>query len=64
MFDLKGIVMSATAETLIKARNEIFNVSNGDVYGWRQLWNELATFNELPIAEPLQSRLRCLPFLR
>ena len=53
MFDLKGIVMSATAETLIKARNEIFNVSNGDVYGWRQLWNELATFNELPIAEPL-----------
>jgi len=45
--------MSATAETLIKARNEIFNVSNGEVYRWRQRWNELATFNELPIAEPL-----------
>jgi nucleoside-diphosphate-sugar epimerase len=36
-----------------KARNEIFNVSNGDVYRWRQLWNELATFYDLPIAEPL-----------
>src|SRR5258707_316833 len=36
-----------------KARNEIFNVSNGDVYRWRQLWNELAAFYDLPIAEPL-----------
>ncbi len=36
-----------------KARNEIFNVSNGDVYRWRQLWNELATFYDLPVAEPL-----------
>jgi nucleoside-diphosphate-sugar epimerase len=36
-----------------KARNEIFNVSNGDVYRWRQLWSELAAFYDLPIAEPL-----------
>jgi nucleoside-diphosphate-sugar epimerase len=36
-----------------KARNEIFNVSNGDVYRWRQLWNELAAFYDLAIAEPL-----------
>jgi nucleoside-diphosphate-sugar epimerase len=36
-----------------KARNEIFNVSNGDVYRWRQLWTELAAFYDLPIAEPL-----------
>jgi nucleoside-diphosphate-sugar epimerase len=36
-----------------KARNEIFNVSNGDVYRWRQLWNELAAFYDLPVAEPL-----------
>ena len=36
-----------------KARNEIFNISNGDVYRWRQLWNELAAFYDLPIAEPL-----------
>jgi nucleoside-diphosphate-sugar epimerase len=36
-----------------RARNETFNVSNGDVYRWRQLWNELAAFYDLPIAEPL-----------
>src|SRR6266481_4067173 len=36
-----------------KARNQIFNISNGDVYRWRQLWNELAAFYDLPIAEPL-----------
>ena len=35
------------------ARNEIFNISNGDMYRWRQLWNELAAFYDLPIAEPL-----------
>ena len=26
------------------AKNEIFNVSNGDVYRWRQLWNVIADF--------------------
>jgi hypothetical protein len=36
-----------------KARNEIFNVSNGDVYRWRQMWSELAAFYEIPVAEPL-----------
>src|SRR5258708_11387983 len=36
-----------------KAHNEIFNVSNEDVYRWRQLWNELAAFYDLPVAEPL-----------
>jgi hypothetical protein len=37
----------------VKTRNEVFHVSNGDVYRWRQLWNELAAFYDLPIAEPL-----------
>src|SRR5271155_4852969 len=36
-----------------KARNQIFNVSNGDVFRWRQLWNEVAAFYDLPVAEPL-----------
>jgi nucleoside-diphosphate-sugar epimerase len=36
-----------------KARNQIFNVSNGDVYRWRQMWGELAAFYEIPVAEPL-----------
>jgi hypothetical protein len=36
-----------------KARNEIVNVSNGDVYRWRQMWSELAAFYQIPVAEPL-----------
>jgi hypothetical protein len=36
-----------------KARNEIFNASNGDVYRWRQTWSELAAFYDIPVAEPL-----------
>jgi hypothetical protein len=36
-----------------KARNEIFNVSNGDVYRWRQMWSELAAFYDIQVAEPL-----------
>jgi nucleoside-diphosphate-sugar epimerase len=35
------------------AKNEIFNVSNGDVYRWRQMWNVLAEFYDLPVGEPL-----------
>ena len=36
-----------------RAKNEIFNVSNGDVYRWRQMWTVLAEFYDLPVAEPL-----------
>src|SRR5712672_2196907 len=36
-----------------KAKDEIFNVSNGDVYRWRQMWGELAAFYQIPLAEPL-----------
>jgi nucleoside-diphosphate-sugar epimerase len=35
------------------ARNEIFNISNGDVYRWRQMWGVLAEFYDIPVAEPL-----------
>ncbi len=35
------------------ARNEIFNISNGDVYRWSQLWNVLAEFYDLKVVEPL-----------
>jgi nucleoside-diphosphate-sugar epimerase len=36
-----------------RAKNEVFNVSNGDVYRWRQLWNILAEFYDFRVAEPL-----------
>src|SRR6202790_3618765 len=35
------------------AKNEIFNVSNGDVYRWRQLWNVIADLYQIEPADPL-----------
>src|SRR5260370_19981767 len=35
-----------------RSRNEIFNVSNADLYRWRQLRNELSAFYDLTLAEP------------
>lgn len=34
------------------ARDEIFNVTNGDVFRWRQLWPRLADAFGLPLADP------------
>jgi nucleoside-diphosphate-sugar epimerase len=36
-----------------KAKNQIFNVNNGDVYRWRQMWSVLADFYGISVAEPL-----------
>ena len=47
--DLTSLPEAVWNETSV----EIFNVSNGDVYRWRQLWGELAEFYEIPLAEPL-----------
>jgi hypothetical protein len=35
------------------AKDEIFNVSNGDVYRWRHLWNMIADFYQIPTAASL-----------
>jgi nucleoside-diphosphate-sugar epimerase len=44
------------------ARNEIFNVTNGDVFRWRQLWPRLADAFGLAVADPqpidLQEHMR------
>ena len=34
------------------AANEVFNITNGDQFRWRQLWLDVAEFFETPIAEP------------
>ncbi|KAA0121927.1 SDR family oxidoreductase [Methylobacterium sp. P1-11] len=39
------------------ARNEIFNITNGDEFRWRQLWTVLADFYGIPVAEPLPMSL-------
>lgn len=40
---------SLTAES---ARNEAFNVTNGDLYRWEHLWSEIAEVFEMPTAAP------------
>jgi nucleoside-diphosphate-sugar epimerase len=34
------------------ARNEIFNVTNGDHYRWKHLWGDIAAYFEIAAAEP------------
>lgn len=47
-----------------KAANEAYNVVNGDVFRWKELWPKLAAFYGLPEApysgkpEPLQERMK------
>lgn len=40
------------ALTAESARNEIFNVTNGDLYRWTHLWPEIAALFDIPVAAP------------
>ncbi|MBV9997660.1 MAG: SDR family oxidoreductase [Verrucomicrobia bacterium] len=39
------------------ARNEIFNITNGDYFRWRYLWPRLAAMFDLPAADPVPTPL-------
>lgn len=45
----KSLAWAALEE---KAENEIFNVTNGDVFRWSQLWPEIGDFFGVEVAEP------------
>jgi len=49
-----GILGRATlwALTAEAAEGQIFNVINGDQFRWRQLWPELGSLYDMPLAEP------------
>ena len=49
--DLVARAIAWSGETQ-SARNRTFNVTNGDVYVWAQLWPALADFFEMPSGEP------------
>lgn len=40
------------AATTPAAANEAFNITNGDLFRWRQLWPRIAEFLEMEIADP------------
>ena len=50
-----GILAKATvwAATEPRCANEAFNISNGDLFRWNNLWPKIAAYFELPVAPPL-----------
>ena len=49
-----ALLWAATAEA---AANEIFNVTNGEVFDWRELWPTIASTLGLPAADDTPRRL-------
>lgn len=45
----RAVGWALEAET---ARDEIFNVTNGDTFRWKHLWTDIAEFFDLPVGEP------------
>lgn len=50
----KATAWAGTAET---ARNEVFNITNGDVFRWRHMFPRIAEYFDLPDAPAQQLRL-------
>jgi len=50
----KATVWAATTE---HARNEAFNITNGDVFRWSSMWPKIAVFFDLDVAPPLEMSL-------
>jgi nucleoside-diphosphate-sugar epimerase len=56
--DMGLLARAATwAATSPRARNEVFNVSNGDYFRWEQIWPRIAAFFGMEIASPQTLRL-------
>jgi nucleoside-diphosphate-sugar epimerase len=50
----RALEWSATAPT---ARNEVFNISNGDVFVWENVWSTIAETLGMEVGEPAPCRL-------
>jgi nucleoside-diphosphate-sugar epimerase len=50
-----GLLARATvwAATDPRCANQVFNINNGDLFRWNELWPQLARFFELDVAPPL-----------
>jgi nucleoside-diphosphate-sugar epimerase len=46
----KATAWAGTSET---ARNEIFNIANGDYFRWQHVWPQIAAMFDLPVADPI-----------
>ncbi|MEV0071892.1 SDR family oxidoreductase [Amycolatopsis sp. NPDC050768] len=52
-----GLLAEATVWAATSTRNEAFNIANGDLFRWRELWPKLAAYFELDTAPPLPMSL-------
>src|SRR6202035_1439866 len=50
-----GLLAKATgwAPTDERCANQAFNINNGDLFGWREMWPKIARFFDLAVAPPL-----------
>ncbi|MET7996857.1 SDR family oxidoreductase [Amycolatopsis sp. NPDC005232] len=52
-----GLLAEATVWAATSTRNEAFNIANGDLFRWNELWPKLAAYFELDTAPPLPMSL-------
>jgi nucleoside-diphosphate-sugar epimerase len=50
----KATVWAATTED---ARDQAFNITNGDLFRWSSMWPKIAAFFDLEVAPPLEMQL-------
>ena len=50
----KATTWAGNSET---ARNEVFNITNGDYFRWKYLWPRIAAMFEMPPADPIPTPL-------
>ncbi len=57
-----GLLAKATiwAATNIKCANQAFNITNGDLIRWNELWPKIANYFEMEVAPPLQMPLQTI----
>jgi nucleoside-diphosphate-sugar epimerase len=55
-----GLLGKATvwAATSVRAENQAFNINNGDLFRWRELWPKIAAHFGLEVADPLPMSLQ------
>lgn len=55
-----GLLAKATvwAATNVQCANQAFNISNGDLFRWSDLWPKIAAYFDIPLAVPLPMQLQ------
>jgi nucleoside-diphosphate-sugar epimerase len=57
-----GLLANATvwAATTIQCANQAFNITNGDLIRWNELWPRIADYFEMKVAPPLHMPLQTI----